>query len=221
MDSLRRSFSFEHLVSADKGTSYKNEHLQLNFPPGAVYQDTYLEISSSPALDQTLGRVYHIGEAETPLHKYISLSFRLPEGASAQYAFIAHRDEEGEWSYQGNRLDKSGYIGARIRDFGTFAVLEDQEPPEISPRSFRNLQALPKSPTNIRLALKDELSGVASKSIHATLDGNWVPFYFDYKNEQIIYKLPTPLASGSHELEVSAKDGVGNLARNTFHFDIR
>lgn len=220
-DSLRHSFSFEHLIAAGKASTYTGEKLQLRFPAGAVYQDTYLEIFTSPPLPYTRSGVYHIGRETVALHKYITLSLPLPDGPTSRYTYIAQRDDEGEWSYQGNRVDTGDRMQARVREFGTYALMEDRDPPQVYPRSFRNQQVMGSSPASLRLTLKDEGAGINSKSIQAFLDGQWVPFYYDYKNDQIEYRLPQALSSGPHTLRVNANDEVGNLVSKDFQFEIR
>ena len=218
-DSLRCGFSFEHLIPAGKASTYMGEKLQLRFPAGAVYQDTYLEIFTSASLPHTSSEVFHIGEETVALHKYITLSLPLPDGPASRYAYIAYKDDEGEWSYQGNRTDKGDRIQARVREFGTYALKEDREAPQVYPRSFRNRQVMKRSPNSLRLTVKDEGSGINSKSIQVYLDEKWVPFYYDYKNDLIEYRLPKALPAGTHTLRVKANDEVGNLVSKDFQFE--
>ncbi|MEM9718867.1 MAG: peptidoglycan DD-metalloendopeptidase family protein [Bacteroidota bacterium] len=220
-DSLRKSFYFEHLILNGKNTTYAGEKLHIRFPARAVYQDTYLEINASPSLSHTLGNVYHVGSPEVALHKYITLSLMPPEGISTKKAFVAFRDDEGEWSFQGNQKGKTGMISARVREFGSYALMRDTLAPRINPLSFRNKQTLPSSPKVIHLRLEDDLSGIISKSINAYLNGEWIPFYYDYKNDLITYRPLNPLRSGSYVLEVSAKDEVNNTVVRQFEFQIR
>ena len=219
-DSLRQSFYFQHTISAHKNTTYQGEGIQIRFPAKAVYQDSYLEVNSSPPLRHTLGKVYHIGNPETPLHKYINLSLISPSGTDTDKIFIAFRDDDGEWTFQGNQKGKNGMITARVREFGTYALMRDTLPPRILPLSFRNKQVISKSPKEIRLKIEDDLSGILSKSIHASLNGEWVPFYYDYKNDLITYRPLIPLGKGVHTLEISAKDELNNTTIRQFEFQI-
>ena len=215
-DSLRMTFNFQHQVSAINPSTFEGEELSLRFPSGAVYQDLYLEIYSQESPLPYQSRLYHIGDPAISLHRYSTLSMEVPSGIPYEKAFIGLRDEDGEWSYQGNRKLENRWVSARIRNFGTYAVLADTLPPRVYPVSFRSGRSLSSSPNELRLKLEDDLSGIASKTISASLDGTWLPLYFDYKYDLIRIDLKSSLSSGNHELRVSAEDEVGNGIRRTF-----
>ena len=220
-DSLRQSFYFQHLIASHKNTSYQGEGIQIRFPAKAVYQDSYLEVNASPPLRHTIGKVFHVGNPHTALHKYITLSLTPPPGTHTEKVFVAFRDDEGEWTFQGNQKGKNGMISARVREFGTYALMQDTLSPRIYPLSFRNKQTLVGSPQEITLKLEDDLSGILSKSLNANLDGEWVPFYYDYKNDLITYRPIDPIGKGMHTLEISAKDELNNSIIRQFEFQIR
>jgi len=204
-------FDFKHLVEAETATDYQDDKLKLSFPQGAVYQDVHLRILSEPSLMETIGNILYIGDPRIPIHRYSNLSIKIPDYVQDRSGlYIAYRDNDGEWGFAGNDQNQEGWISARIRDFGAYAIMADSMAPEVSPINFIAGTTLSSTQHTLRVKVKDDESGIVSKSIECTLDGQWLPFEYDYKNDQIIHRFRKRPAPGEYELLIRVQDEVGN-----------
>jgi murein DD-endopeptidase MepM/ murein hydrolase activator NlpD len=106
------------------------------------------------------------------------------------------------------------WAAARFRDFGSFQLVFDDEPPTIVPVGFTNGANLSKA-TRIIFAVKD--NNDAFRNFRAELDGKWLRFTND-KGRTFIYTFDEKCPAGEHELKVRVYDEAGNVTERTYHF---
>ncbi len=204
-------FDFKHLVSSNQSTTYKDQEIQLQFPKGVVYQDVHLRFRWEPASEMSVGRILYLGDPRIPLHRYFTLNIRIPDSiALTDKHFIAFRDGDGDWNFMGNERNENRWLSARVRDFGTYAIMKDTLAPSIRPVNFIAGKRLGSGQQNLRISVKDDFSGIVSKNIYCTWDGEWVPIEYEYKYDQIIYKFHKRPSPGEHEFLIQIEDEVGN-----------
>jgi len=211
---VRYRFDFKHLVSPGKSSHYKDQGVELRFPENATYQNVYLSVKTEPRTVETFGPVFYIGDPTTPLHTFCTFSFDMPPTSLQNQLYVAYKDEEDGWTFVGNSLQE-GKITARVRELGAYTIMLDSIAPQIRPYNFRNRSRIGSQQTLI-LKIIDEQSGIQHTSIVGTLNGEWILFEYDYKNDAILHYLTDKLPTGTHELYISVKDEVGNLSEASY-----
>ena len=106
------------------------------------------------------------------------------------------------------------WASAKFRDFGSFRLVVDQEPPQIITVGFSDGANLSRASRIIILA-KDNLGEV--KHFRAELDGKWLCFSND-KGKSFIYDFDEHCLPGKHTLKISVEDEAGNQASHSVSF---
>jgi hypothetical protein len=109
---------------------------------------------------------------------------------------------------------QNDWASARFRDFGSFQLVVDEEPPVIVPVGIRDGADLSRS-AKIVFIIKDNMGSF--KNFRAELDGKWLRFSND-KGKSFVYKFDDRCAHGNHELKISVEDEAGNESVKTFRF---
>jgi hypothetical protein len=212
-DSLKLEQKADGVVMPyNQANSFENSHIKLNFPKKAFYDTLRFKYSRSEApINQGIfySGLHHIHNEHTPVHKGYTLSIK-PEGLPEMLqnkAFIALVNGEDEpYVYQGGEFI-NGHISTQVRKFGKYAVLVDRQEPSIKPLVINDQK--------ISFQISDELSGI--KSYNGYINGQWVLFEYDPKNERITYQIDQERIkqADSYELELYVSDPLNNIA--TYH----
>jgi len=112
---------------------------------------------------------------------------------------------------------RNGWVTANPSVFGKFFLAVDTVPPSIRPASFRN-EGKYGAGQVISFRISDSVNGISKYS--GTVDGSWVLFEYDAKNNLISYKIdPSRLKNQvMHELVITVTDGMNNSSRFTGKF---
>jgi hypothetical protein len=193
-------------------------------PEKSVYRNTDFRWTSTPATGNRLSPVISINDRFTPLHKACSLTIAMPEATQATDKLVMVREKEkgglasvgGTWTGKG--------MTASVKSFGKYFVMRDTVRPTIRPHNF---DAKGKTTTDftpmssIQFKIDDNLSGI--KTYRGTIDGKWVLFEYDGKNDLLKYTFDEHVvkteSKSSHVLELVVTDAVGNEARFTREFN--
>ena len=109
---------------------------------------------------------------------------------------------------------KDGWASANFRDFGTYKLVVDTEPPEVVPIGFADGANLAKA-SRILFTIRD--NNTKFKNVRPELDGKWLRFTND-KGRTFIYSFDEKCAPGNHELKIYAEDEAGNATVRSFRF---
>ncbi|RYY14540.1 MAG: M23 family metallopeptidase [Chitinophagaceae bacterium] len=109
---------------------------------------------------------------------------------------------------------KDGWGSASFRDFGSFKLLVDTDPPVILPVGFADGANLGKA-SRIIFTIKDNLGRF--KNVRAELNGKWLRFTND-KGRNFIYSFDEKCPPGNHDLKIYAEDEAGNSTVRSFRF---
>ncbi|WP_159519347.1 M23 family metallopeptidase [Sunxiuqinia indica] len=199
------------LISYKQKTTIEKEQLKAVFEPGTFYSDFYLDLETKPANNLYYSKLYKIQDDHHPVHQHYSLKIKadaVPPELQDKALIAAVSEKSGrKWSMGGNY--ENGWITARVRQLGTFAISVDTVAPTIKPLSIYNNSRLTES-SRIRFKISDDFSGIAS--YNGQIDGNWVLFEYDAKNALITYYFDKKRFQfdQKHELKLRVKDGKGN-----------
>ena len=205
----------------DQDFSYKRDNsFSVMIPKGALYESLAIYIEQSgitPKADTTvivLSPTYRVHDANTPLHKSMTLIFNTPiDGTLQPYATMAQVQPNGSISYAGGRY-RSGRLIAQTSSFGSYCLVADVTAPQIRALFQEGEDCRSRSRINFRLT--DNFSGIASYV--ATIDGRWVAI--DFAKGRATIDLNAEAISGNkpHTIELKVTDSCGNRAtwRGTF-----
>ncbi len=188
---------------------FEQEDVIFDAPAGAFYNSFHFEYSKSAKPRNCLSAVHHIHNEYTPIQNYCNLSIKpdtIPKGLESKMMLVMI-DDKGMRQYAGGELDKNGFVSGRIREFGDYSVSLDTVPPTItpvSPQYFKNL----KGRSEIKFIIKDNLSGIGNYK--ASLNGKWLLFEYDPKNNLLTYFIDDHLKAGSNPFSLEVTDNKGN-----------
>jgi hypothetical protein len=197
--------------------TFISEKINLSIPAGALYDTLYFRYSVFPGDRRMYSDIFQIATRFTPVHKPFALTIKpdtFPPGKEDKL-IIVKVDEKGRISYSGGKYSK-GYISADVLSFGGYAVSIDTVPPEILSNGFTDGSDFTQK-SSMRFRITDNLSGIST--YNGLIDGNWVLFEYDAKNNLIYYKFDEKRVQKgtTHKLELTVTDNRGNstsLVRN-------
>jgi len=204
------------VVSYSKGVAIHKEHLEVVIPTGAVYEDIYY--NDTEAKSKTyLSSIFHVGNPYDGIQLPISVGLKptAPIADSlmskalvisiAEYGQI--KAEGGEW--------KGGFLTAKPKHFGAFAIALDTTPPQIVkeyvPADMNSYRG-----GIVQVRISDDLSGI--KSYSGKLDGKWHLFEYDPKSTMLTADLSFLPMNHEHPIEVTVTDERGNTTTWTSKF---
>ncbi|MDR0794612.1 MAG: M23 family metallopeptidase [Tannerella sp.] len=178
--------------------------IRLFVPRGSLYNYLYFRhrsIVDSPYLSD----IQMLHDKPVALHKPAQLSLRISVDTLSekrQYGVVMIVNKRNHWI--GGKY-RDGWMDADINELGTYAVMADTVPPNITPLDQQ--QWMKKGVISFRLT--DTLSGISS--YRGEIDGNYALFEMDGKNALVTYTLDKErLSRGKHSLSLAVKDACGN-----------
>ncbi len=192
---------------------FKNDDVQFALPEGALYNDVLFEYSEENNCSECVTQTYVLGDIGIPVQKYYTLKIKIPErlrGNTEKLCLVSVRSNGNIADFEGSRWE-DGYITARTRQLGGFALARDTKPPTLKAINVYEGKDVSRQ-ANIKCSISDNLSGV--EEYRATVDGKWVLMNYDAKNNVLILDLEKEqISEGSKEFLLIAKDKLGNESR--------
>ena len=206
------------LLPYDRENRIEKKDLVLTLPSGALYTDLDFLYEVSEGRTGTFSKMHQLHSPLTPLHRKCSLSIKADHLSEtlADRALIAHYDPDlNRYNSVGGTYEQ-GWVHAETDRFGTYCILVDTINPSIIPLSIKDKNSLTEN-NRIRFRIKDQLSGIERYSGY--LDGEWVLFEYDPKNNLITYWFDNRMKKGiQHTLRLQVEDGKGNQAEYSASF---
>jgi murein DD-endopeptidase MepM/ murein hydrolase activator NlpD len=190
---------------------FENNNIRVSMPQGTIYdtiQFTYKELPSA-----TGKNIYQLHNASIPVQSQYPISIRENFVISDTGKIVMKRVTGNKQGYA-KATNKNGWYTASFRDFGTFQLMIDNEPPTITPIGFSNGMNATNA-KRIIFRVKDNTENIAT--FNAYLDGEWLRFTND-KGTNFIYNFDERCEPGEHELKIIAIDQVGNKAERVYTF---
>lgn len=190
-------FSYEAMVPAGKAFSLYNHYVNVYFPKRALYDTLYLQTSYWQDGDQ---EIFAVSEDIYPLRQSVSITLK-PSLAyqNLPKTHVYSVSGAGYYSFEGGEWQNSK-IKFNTRNFGQFTILQDTIAPTIKPIIVNK--------DELKFVIRDERSGI--QSYEASIDGQWILMYYDYKTRLIWSDKLKKDVAFSGNLEVKVKDQAGN-----------
>ncbi len=176
----------------------------------ALYDSAHIGAVAVDTAATGLSRVYAIGSTAIPLQEPVLVRLKT--------AVPAARDRVIMLRTEGTKKDAQrpewlgDWASARFRDFGYFRLVEDLQPPVITPVGFRDGSVLTRV-RKIAVRVKDDMGGI--RNFRAELDGHWLCFTND-KYLDFVYTIDGHFSAGKHVLKVTVEDVAGNRTTKEF-----
>jgi hypothetical protein len=197
------------------------------FPPGAVYQAFAVRIEESQAGDPpgcaAVGPACAVHPRDRSFNEPATLWLPVtPEQEANPRIGVYRRRGSDTWSYAGRLVrEGGGALGARVKRFSTFALLEDLTDPIIWRLRPANGARISQRRPALSAGVRDRGSGIGrEEDIVLTVDGFAVIAEWDPPVETVRYRPPEPLSPGEHRLEVTVTDRAGNRTTRGSRFTI-
>ena len=191
---------------------FRSALAEVMIPAGALYDTLYFRYSEVASKNRFFRTIHEIHNRFTPVHKPYRLSIRpdtILKGLESKLLLVKV-NERGMISGAGG-VFKDGFVTADISTFGSYAVSIDTVAPVIRANGLGpNADISQRS--ELRIWITDNLSGI--KDYRGLIDGKWVLFEYDAKNNLIFYKFdPQRTTKGTnHKLEIIVTDNKNNIS---------
>ncbi len=189
----------------NRNNEYNGNGISISVPRGNLYKNVYLDIDTIGGFTPW-APLYIIGD-RIPLHTYCYLSLDIPDDIfpdKSKYGVVYNWKEKRDWL--GGKY-KNGRIRTKVRELGRFSIEVDTVPPVIMPTHIPQW----KKTKQITFKITDDLSGISSYK--ATLNGEFILFEYDAKNDLLFYVLEQEKYSKEpQELRLEVTDEAGNIS---------
>ncbi|MEL7587970.1 MAG: M23 family metallopeptidase [Prolixibacteraceae bacterium] len=197
-------------VFYNKTFSIDEEGIEAEFESGTFYADFSFDFKKLPSSASFYSPLFKLHHDQVPVHQYYELKIKpvnLPSHLREKALIAAVDPKTGQkWSLGGGY--SFGWIEANVRQLGHFAVTVDTIAPTITPLNIQNNTLSNRS--KISFKIRDELSGI--NSYRGELNGKWILFEYDAKNNLIEYYFDTTRVSPGkiQRLKLIVADAKGN-----------
>jgi len=170
----------------NRNNHIKEDGIEFRIPEGALYDDVDFQYLKKPGSSKFYSPVYQLHNSSVPLHFACALKIKavnLPANLESKVMLAQVEPVSGRiYSATGKFVD--GWVEGNIRVLGNYALAVDNIAPKIISLSIANNKTL-KEPGKLRFTVTDNLSGI--ETVRGTIDGHWVLFEYDLKNNLISY----------------------------------
>ena len=201
------------LFRYDAANRIEEEGVHFNLPAHALYDDAYITYARKPAVGRALSPIHVIGDPLTPLHTTgeLSIAVQTPKPAKAT---IVRLDADGTVAGAVGGKHADGWITAPVKMLGSYTVMLDTVPPQIT---NVDLRADMKGRRGFTLKIADNLSGIGSW--RGTLNGEWILMEYDPKTKTLVHSFDKhSKAPGKKEFKLTVTDDRGNTSSYQLSF---
>ncbi len=213
-----KAIDYQKIFYWNKINYFDTKDLKMVVPRGALYDTLLFKYSMEPGNDSLYSNIYCLHDIYTPLHEsyLLSIKTRTISTALQKKLVMIRLIDNGKWVSEGGRWT-NGFLKAKVRSFGKFAVAADTTRPVIKPLSIFKKKWLREYGV-IQFRIGDNLSGV--KNYKGFINGKWVLFSLDEKTSKITYKIDSHVKNGINSLIIELEDEVGNKSflKKTFNY---
>jgi hypothetical protein len=203
----------------NRNNHIRNEELEFSVPEGALYNDVDFIYVKKTTLPKFLSPTYQLHNPYIALHSACPLKIKadhIPEHLQNKVMLAQIDPVSGRiFSATGKYVD--GWVEGNIRVLGNYALAVDTVEPKIVPLSIAEKKTL--TDTNaLKFKVTDNLSGI--ETYRGTIDGQWVLFEYDLKNNLISYSFDKTRFSFNkkHTLIFEVTDYKGNTSTYKANF---
>jgi len=173
------------------------------FPKDIFYKDLFFDYSYKDGVAS-----FH--NSSVAIHGNFTMSFNIKKynEEDLKQMYIA-RKNYNKFYYQ-KSYRKGDWITAKNNELGDYKLMQDKDPPVITPVNIKDLQVLNKQ-NSIVFKISDKDSGI--KSYRGEINGKFVLFEYDPKTGRLVYDLSDRTWNEeNYNLVLKVSDNVNNSA---------
>ena len=174
------------LFKYNRNNHIKEDGIEFRIPEGALYDDVDFLYLKKPGSSKFYSPIYQLDNSSVPLHFACELRIKavnLPANLESK-VMLAQVEPASGRIYSATGKYANGWVEGNIRVLGNYALAVDNVAPKIISLSIANNKTL-KEANKLRFTITDNLSGI--ETVRGTIDGKWVLFEYDLKNNLISY----------------------------------
>jgi len=203
----------------NRNNRIRNDELEFSVPEGALYDDVDFLYAKKTTLPNFYSPVYQLHNTYVPLHFACPLRIKatgLPANLQEK-AMLAQIDPATGKIYSATGKYIDGWVEGNIRVLGNYTIAVDNIAPKITSLSITAKKPL-NGANSLKFKVSDNLSGI--ESFHGTIDGHWVLFEYDLKNNLLSYTFDKARFqfSKNHSLNLEVTDYKGNTSTYKANF---
>ena len=203
----------------NRNNHIRNDDLEFHIPEGALYDDMVFQYVKKPGNAKFYSPVYQLHNSSVPLHFACLLRIKavnLPANLESK-VMLAQVDPASGRVYSATGKFVDGWVEGNIRVLGNYTLAVDTVGPKIIPLSIINKKTL-QDANKLRFTITDNLSGI--ETVRGTIDGQWVLFEYDLKNNLISYTFDNGRMQfgQNHGLNLEVTDFKGNTSTYKANF---
>ena len=196
------STASKYLIRSTKDNIFEKDNASVFFPAGTFYDDFTLNFD-------VRNSILYLHDDSVPAHTnfIVSISNSKLSNEKIDKTYIARID--GEKLIYNSTYRKDSIFSSRVKTLGKYKLVTDTLAPKIS--ILKPIEGKWVSQNVIQLQISDSGSGI--KTYNGYLNGKWVLFEYDNKNNTISHYFNDEfLLNGTNELKVIVTDAMGNSA---------
>ncbi len=207
------------LFRYDRNNEIDNDELEFSVPEGALYSDVDFQYKKKPALPKFYSPVYELHNSSVALHFACPLKIKasdLPKRLQDKVMLAQINPATGKiFSATGKFED--GWVEGNIRTLGSYALSVDTIAPQIVLVALADKKKQQQS-NSLKYKITDNLAGI--ETYRGMIDGKWVLFEYDLKNNLISYTFDKSRFQfgKNHTLILEVTDYKGNSSTYKANF---
>ena len=184
---------------------YESDELEVFTTEQSIYDTVVVTHTfTNSSVEYAASAQHNFLSAAIPAHDSITVRIKPTiELSNGQKQNMVIKNISGRKIFVQKAKWQSGWIAAKFRQFGSYQVFVDEEPPTVNAPLINLSKA-----TRIVFVPKDNFNTI--KKFRVELDGVWLRFSND-KGRSWVYYFDEKFTSGEHELKVIAEDEAGNV----------
>lgn len=189
------------VINASNSDSFEVGKFKIKFVSNTFYDNAPLAITTIKKNPKILSDEYHVGNKNEllPLQKPATITITSTIKKQRNKIVLVRKDFNGKETALKTTVTKYKFYASTMA-LGTFYLKYDTIKP--------NIQKIELRPETITANVSDNLSGV--DTYNGYIDNNWINFYYDAKNDKLIYTVDEHCTKGEHLLKLIVTDKVGN-----------
>jgi hypothetical protein len=212
-ESLRRTYSPPNgeRFLPNNINIFEKDHFELFTTEQTIYDTIAIRFSETDNnAPNAVSPLFNFLNASIPSHDSVTVRIKQTEDIPMEWRNrVIIKNTFGTRSYIEKAKWQNGWYSAKFRQFGTYQLFIDKEPPTINTPATNLSKA-----TRIVFTPRDNFNNI--KNFHAELDGQWLRFTND-KGKTWIYTFDEHFPRGHHELKVIVEDEAGNLTTKSWN----
>ncbi len=193
------------IAYANQATTLQKDKISVLMPSNTFYDNVFLDFDVK---SDTL----KLHKDVIPLQKNYTITYDIGSYSEADKSKLFIAELMGYYKRPNYiyTTRKGDSLIARPNSLGTFALVSDNDKPNITPINFTNGKWISKE-SYLKVKIVDDLSGISN--YRATINGKWILMEYDFKTDLLTYDFDDKVISDTeNNLKVIVTDNVGNSA---------